>query len=52
MSQLEGIHSNFLADNGFRDEVQEIIAEYKKSGAESASKFISDRMLSSLTTSV
>ena len=48
MSQLEH-YSNFLADNGFRDEVQEIIAEYKKSGAESASKFISDRMLSSLT---
>jgi alkanesulfonate monooxygenase SsuD/methylene tetrahydromethanopterin reductase-like flavin-dependent oxidoreductase (luciferase family) len=42
-------YSNFLAENGFRDEVQEIIAEYKKSSAESASKFISDRMLSSLT---
>jgi hypothetical protein len=42
-------YSNFLVENGFRDEVQEIIAEYKKSGAESASKFISDRMLSSLT---
>jgi len=41
-------YSNFLAENGFRAEVQEIIEEYKKSGAESAAKYVSDNMLSSL----
>jgi 5,10-methylenetetrahydromethanopterin reductase len=41
-------YSNFLAENGFKDEVEEIIEEYKKSGAESAAKFVSDKMLSSL----
>lgn len=41
-------YSNFLAENGFKAEVQEIIEEYKKSGAESAAKFVSDKMLSSL----
>jgi 5,10-methylenetetrahydromethanopterin reductase len=41
-------YSNFLAENGFKAEVQEILEEYKKSGAESAAKFVSDKMLSSL----
>jgi 5,10-methylenetetrahydromethanopterin reductase len=41
-------YSNFLAENGFKAEVQEIIEEYKKSGVESAAKFVSDKMLSSL----
>jgi 5,10-methylenetetrahydromethanopterin reductase len=41
-------YSNFLAESGFKAEVQEIIEEYKKSGAESAAKFVSDKMLSSL----
>lgn len=41
-------YSQFLAENGFMVEVREIIEEYKKSGAESASKFVSDRMLDSL----
>lgn len=41
-------YSNFLAENGFKAEVQEIIEEYKKSGAETAAKFVSDKMLSSL----
>jgi 5,10-methylenetetrahydromethanopterin reductase len=41
-------YSNFLAENGFKVEVEEIIEEYKKSGAESAARFVSDRMLSSL----
>jgi alkanesulfonate monooxygenase SsuD/methylene tetrahydromethanopterin reductase-like flavin-dependent oxidoreductase (luciferase family) len=41
-------YSNFLAENGFKAEVQEIIEEYKKSGAESAAKSVSDKMLSSL----
>lgn len=41
-------YSQFLAENGFVVEVREIIEEYKKSGAEGASKFVSDRMLNSL----
>lgn len=41
-------YSNFLAENGFKAEVQKIIGEYKKSGAERAAKFVSDKMLSSL----
>ena len=41
-------YSNFLAENGFKAEVQEIIEEYKKSGAQSAAKFVSDKMLRSL----
>jgi 5,10-methylenetetrahydromethanopterin reductase len=41
-------YSQFLAENGFMAEVREIIEEYKKAGAESASKFVSDRMLDSL----
>src|SRR5919106_1574149 len=41
-------YSNFLAENGFKAEVQEIIEEYKKSGAETAAKFVSDKMLNSL----
>ena len=41
-------YSNFLAENGFKPEVQQIIGEYKKSGAERAAKFVSDKMLRSL----
>lgn len=41
-------YSKFLAENGFKIEVEEINAEYKKAGANSAAKFVSDRMLSSL----
>ena len=41
-------YSNFLAENGFKAEVQKIIGEYRKSGAERAAKFVSDKMLSSL----
>ena len=41
-------YSNFLAENGFKAEVEQIIEEYKKSGAETAAKFVSDKMLSSL----
>ena len=41
-------YSTFLAENGFKTEVQEIIEEYKKSGAETAAKFVSDKMLDSL----
>jgi 5,10-methylenetetrahydromethanopterin reductase len=45
-------YSNFLAENGFKAEVQEIIEEYKKSGAEAAAKFVSDKMLNSLATGI
>jgi 5,10-methylenetetrahydromethanopterin reductase len=41
-------YSNFLVRNGFETEVKQITAEYKKVGPESAAKFVSDRMLSSL----
>jgi len=41
-------YSKFLADNGFKIEVEEITAEYRKAGADSAAKYVSDRMLSSL----
>lgn len=41
-------YSKFLADNGFKIEVEEITAEYRKAGADNAAKYVSDRMLSSL----
>ena len=41
-------YSKFLAENGFNTEVEEITAEYRKAGADSAAKYVSDRMLSSL----
>lgn len=42
-------YSNFLAQNGFKEEVQEIMKEYRKSSAEGASQFVSEKMLGSLT---
>jgi 5,10-methylenetetrahydromethanopterin reductase len=41
-------HSKFLAENGFKAEVEDITGEYRKAGADRAAKFVSDRMLSSL----
>lgn len=41
-------YSKFLADNGFKIEVEEISAEYRKAGADNAAKYVSDRMLNSL----
>lgn len=41
-------YSKFLADNGFKIEVEDITAEYRKGGAHNAAKYVSDRMLSSL----
>lgn len=41
-------YGKFLAENGFKTEVEEITTEYGKAGADSAAKFVSDRMLSSL----
>lgn len=41
-------YSKFLADNGFKIEVEDITAEYRKGGAHNAAKYVSDRMLNSL----
>lgn len=41
-------YRKFLEENGFKTEVDEITSQYKKAGVESAAKFVSDRMLSSL----
>ena len=41
-------YSKFLAENGFKIEVEEITAEYRKAGADNAARYVSDRMLSSL----
>jgi 5,10-methylenetetrahydromethanopterin reductase len=41
-------YSNFLAENGFKTEVEEINKEYKKSDVDGAAKCVSDRMLDSL----
>ena len=40
-------YSKFLADNGFKIEVEEITAEYRKA-VQIMAKYVSDRMLSSL----
>jgi alkanesulfonate monooxygenase SsuD/methylene tetrahydromethanopterin reductase-like flavin-dependent oxidoreductase (luciferase family) len=41
-------YSKFLSENGFRNEVEGITAEYGKAGTDGAAKFVSDRMLDSL----
>jgi alkanesulfonate monooxygenase SsuD/methylene tetrahydromethanopterin reductase-like flavin-dependent oxidoreductase (luciferase family) len=41
-------YSKFLSENGFKIEVDQIIAEYRKVGAESAAKLVSDKLLNSL----
>jgi alkanesulfonate monooxygenase SsuD/methylene tetrahydromethanopterin reductase-like flavin-dependent oxidoreductase (luciferase family) len=41
-------YGRFLSENGFRSEVERIIAEYGKGGADPAAKFVSDKMLDSL----
>lgn len=41
-------YSKFLSENGFKSEVEGIIAAYGKGGADSAAKFVPDRMLDSL----
>jgi len=41
-------YSNFLSENGFKDEVEQIIEGYGKGGADTAAKFVSDKMLNSL----
>jgi len=44
-------YSKFLSENGFMDEVGKITAEYGRAGADAAAKFVSERMLDSLTIS-
>ena len=41
-------YRNFLSENGFKDEVEQIIEGYSKDGADDAAKFVSDKMLNSL----
>ena len=41
-------YSAFLAENGFKMEIEQITAEYRKVGADGAAKFVSDKMLRSL----
>jgi 5,10-methylenetetrahydromethanopterin reductase len=41
-------YSKFLSEHGFKNEVEQIIAEYDKGGGEAAARLVSDRMLRSL----
>ena len=41
-------YGEYIAKNGFKTEVDEITAEYKRAGAVNAAKYISDRMLKAL----
>jgi alkanesulfonate monooxygenase SsuD/methylene tetrahydromethanopterin reductase-like flavin-dependent oxidoreductase (luciferase family) len=41
-------YSRFLSDNGYRTEVESIIAAYGKGGTDSAAKLVPERMLDSL----
>ena len=41
-------YSNFLSENGFKDEVEQIIEGYSKGGVDAAAKSVSDKMLNSL----
>jgi 5,10-methylenetetrahydromethanopterin reductase len=42
-------YSRFISDNGFRDEVKQIVSEYRRNGLDTASRFVSEQMLDSLT---
>ena len=44
-------YNSFLSDNGFGKEVEEITSEYWRNGPDEASKFVSEKMLDSLTIS-
>jgi 5,10-methylenetetrahydromethanopterin reductase len=41
-------YSKFLSENGFKNEVESITAEYSKAGVDAATRFVSDKMLDSL----
>ena len=43
------IYRNFLAENGFKNETEEIFQEFKKSGLEKVHEHVSDSMVESLT---
>jgi 5,10-methylenetetrahydromethanopterin reductase len=42
-------YGKFLSENGFREEVGQIISEYREKGGDSAAKVVSNKMLDSLT---
>jgi 5,10-methylenetetrahydromethanopterin reductase len=42
-------YNRFISDNGFRNEVEQIVSEYRRNGLDRASKFVSEQMLDSLT---
>ncbi|HET7390295.1 MAG TPA: LLM class flavin-dependent oxidoreductase [Nitrososphaeraceae archaeon] len=42
-------YNRFISDNGFRNEVEQIVSEYRHNGLDSASRFVSEQMLDSLT---
>ena len=42
-------YSKFLSENGFREDVEQIISEYRNKGGDSAAKVVSNKMLESLT---
>jgi alkanesulfonate monooxygenase SsuD/methylene tetrahydromethanopterin reductase-like flavin-dependent oxidoreductase (luciferase family) len=44
-------YSKFLSENGFKDEINYITANYRSEGLDAAAKFVSDKMLDSLTIS-
>ena len=44
-------YNKFLSDNGFQIDVEQITSEYHRNGLDIASKFVSDKMLNSLTVS-
>lgn len=44
-------YNRFLSDNGFQNDVKQITLEYHRNGLDIASKFVSDKMLNSLTVS-
>jgi 5,10-methylenetetrahydromethanopterin reductase len=41
-------YSNFLSQNGFKNEVSQIIEGYRNGGADAAAKFVSDKMLNAV----
>ena len=44
-------YNRFLSDHGFQSDVEQIASEYHLNGLDIASKFVSDKMLNSLTVS-
>jgi 5,10-methylenetetrahydromethanopterin reductase len=44
-------YNRFLSDNGFQIDVERITSEYHRNGLDIASKFVSDKMLNSVTVS-